>query len=139
MLMTYGNIYVAQVAMGADMNQLVTALREAEEYDGPSVVIAYAPCLSHGIKRGMGCAQEEMKRAVAAGYWLLYRYDPRKEKPLTVDSKAPTMDYEEFLEGEVRYSALKRTFPENARKYFKRGSEEAKAKYAKYKRMEENQ
>ena len=139
MLMTYGNIYVAQVAMGADMNQLVTALREAEGYDGPSVVIAYAPCLSHGIKRGMGCAQEEMKRAVAAGYWLLYRYDPRKEKPLTVDSKAPTMDYEEFLEGEVRYSALKRTFPENARKYFKRGSEEAKAKYAKYKRMEENQ
>ena len=139
MLMTYGNIYVAQVAMGADMNQLIKAMREAEEYEGPSVVIAYTPCLAHGIKGGMGSAQEEMKRAVAAGYWTLYRYDPRKEKPLTVDSKAPTMDYEEFLDGEVRYSALKRTFPENAKKYFKEGSEEAAARYARYKHIEENQ
>ena len=139
MLMTYGNIYVAQVAMGADMNQLIKAMREAEEYEGPSVIIAYTPCLAHGIKGGMGSAQEEMKRAVASGYWTLYRYDPRKEKPLTIDSKAPTMEYEEFLDGEVRYAALKRTFPENAKKYFKEGSEEAKAKYAKYKHMEDNQ
>ncbi|MDO4988206.1 MAG: pyruvate:ferredoxin (flavodoxin) oxidoreductase [Synergistes sp.] len=139
MLMTYGNIYVAQVAMGADMNQLVKALREAEEYDGPSVVIAYAPCLSHGIRRGMGCVQEEMKRAVQSGYWMLYRYDPRKEKPLTIDSKAPEMPYTEFLDGEVRFSALKRTFPENAAKYFAEGADEAAARYAKYKHIEENQ
>ena len=139
MLMTYGNIYVAQVAMGADMNQLVKALREAEEYDGPSVIIAYAPCMSHGIKRGMGSAQEEMKRAVESGYWILYRYDPRKEKPLTIDSKAPSMGYEEFLDGEVRYAALKRTFPDNAKKYFSKGASDAAARYAKYKHMEENQ
>ena len=139
MLMTYGNIYVAQVAMGADMNQLVKALREAEEYEGPSVVIAYTPCLSHGLKCGMGGAQAEMKRAVDAGYWILYRYDPRKEKPLTIDSKAPTMAYEDFLDGEVRYSALKRTFPENAAKYFAEGTREAAERYRKYKHMEESQ
>ena len=139
MLMTYGNVYVAQVAMGADMNQLVKALREAEEYNGPSVIIAYTPCISHGIKCGMCGAQEEMKRAVASGYWTLYRYDPRKEKPLTIDSKAPDMDFEEFLDGEVRYSALKRTFPENAEKYFKAAREGAAARYAKYKQREKNQ
>ena len=139
MLMTYGNIYVAQVAMGADPNQLVKALKEAEEYDGPSVIIAYTPCLSHGLKCGMGCAQQEMKRAVESGYWSLYRYDPRKEKPLTIDSKAPTMAYEDFLDGEVRYASLKRTFPENAKKYFKEGAEGAEAKYKRYKHMEENQ
>lgn len=139
MLMTYGNIYVAQVAMGADYNQLIKALREAEEYEGPSVIIAYTPCLSHGLKCGMGGAQEEMRRAVASGYWTLYRYDPRKEKPLTIDSKAPTMAYEDFLDGEVRYSALKRTFPENAKKYFKIGSEEAAERYRRYKHLEESQ
>ena len=139
MLMTYGNIYVAQVAMGADQNQLIKAMKEAEEYEGPSVIIAYTPCLSHGLKCGMGGAQEEMKRAVASGYWTLYRYDPRKEKPLTVDSKAPTIPYEEFLDGEVRYAALKRTFPENAEKYFKEGAESAEARYKKYKHREENQ
>ncbi len=139
MLMTYGHIYVAQVAMGADMNQLIKAIKEAESYDGPSVIIAYTPCIAHGIKCGMGGAQQEMKRAVDSGYWNLYRYNPNNEKPLTIDSKEPTMEYETFLDGEVRYSSLKRTFPENADKYFKEGSSAAKEKYLKYKHMEENQ
>ena len=139
MLMTYGHIYVAQVAMGADMNQLIKAIKEAESYDGPSVIIAYTPCIAHGIKCGMGGAQQEMKRAVDSGYWNLYRYNPNNEKPLTIDSKEPTMEYETFLDGEVRYSSLKRTFPENAEKYFKEGSSAAKEKYLKYKHMEENQ
>ncbi len=137
-MMTYGNVYVAQVAMGADPNQLIKALKEAEEYPGPSVVIAYTPCASHGIRLGMANVQQEMKRAVDSGYWLLYRYDPRREHPLTLDSKAPTMDYEEFLDGETRYAALRRTFPENAGRLFAQGRADAAARYARYKRMEEN-
>jgi len=132
-LMTYGNVYVAQVAMGADPNQLVKAVKEAEEYDGPSVIIAYAPCAAHGICIGMERVQEEMKRAVDSGYWLLYRYDPRLEKPLHLDSKEPVMPYEEFLDGEVRYKSLRRTFPENAEKFFAQGSAEAMRRYKKYK------
>ena len=89
--MSYGYVYVAQVAMGADPAQLVKAVKEAEEYDGPSVIIAYTPCSSHGICIGMHRVQEEMKRAVESGYWLLYRYDPRQEHPFHLDSKAPTM------------------------------------------------
>ena len=137
--MTYGNVYVAQVAMGADPNQLIKAIREAEEFDGPSVIVAYTPCLSHGLKCGMGCAQDEMKRAVEAGYWMLYRYNPAKEKPFTLDSKAPVTSYAEFLAGETRYAALKRTFPDNAEKFFARGAEEAEKKYLYYKKMEDNQ
>ena len=114
-MMSYGNVYVAQVAMGADPNQLIRALKEAESYNGPSVIVAYTPCTAHGIRNGMHRVQEEMKRAVESGYWLLYRYDPRKEHPLHLDSKAPSMEYEEFLDGETRYSALKRTFPDNAK------------------------
>ena len=136
-MMTYGNVYVAQVAMGADPNQLIRALKEAEEYPGPSVIVAYTPCTSHGIRSGMSKVQEEMKRAVDSGYWLLYRYDPRKEKPFHLDCKAPAMDYEEFLDGETRYSALRRTFPANAESLFAIGAEDAKAKYEKYKHMEE--
>ena len=132
-LMTYGNVYVAQVAMGADPNQLVKALREAEEYDGPSVVIAYTPCASHGICRGMQNVQDEMKRAVQSGYWLLYRYDPRKEHPMQLDSKEPTMPYTEFLDGEVRYTSLRRTFPENAETLFAKGTEDAEKRFQKYK------
>ena len=139
MLMTYGSIYVAQVAMGADQNQLIKAMHEAEEFDGPSVIIAYAPCVAHGIRGGLGSAQEEMKRAVASGYWMLYRFDPRREKPLVIDSKAPSMPYGDFLDGEVRYSALKRTFPENAKEYFGEAAEEAAKRYERYKHMEENQ
>ena len=136
-LMSYGNIYVASVAMGADMNQLVTALREAEEYDGPSVILAYAPCLSHGIKRGMAYVQQEMADAVASGYWTLYRYDPRKEHPLTIDSKEPSKPLEDFLLGETRYESLTRTFPEAAKGYFAKASEDAKKHYEKYKAQSE--
>ncbi|MBQ8798712.1 MAG: pyruvate:ferredoxin (flavodoxin) oxidoreductase [Lachnospiraceae bacterium] len=134
---TYGNVYVAQVAMGADPNQLIKAVKEAEEHKGPSVIIAYTPCAAHGIKAGMANVQQEMKRAVDAGYWILYRYNPNAEKPLTVDSKEPSLDYEEFLEGETRYAALKRTFPEHAETLFKAAKEDSGIRYQKYKTMEE--
>ena len=137
--MTYGNVYVAQVAMGADPNQLMKAIKEAEAFNGPSVIIAYTPCLSHGLRCGMGCAQDEMKRAVEAGYWILYRYNPANEKPFTLDSKAPSASYADFLAGETRYAALKRTFPENAENYFTRGAEVAEKKYQYYKKMADNQ
>ena len=136
MLMTYGNVYVAQVAMGADNNQLVKALREAEAFPGPSVVIAYAPCQSHGLKCGMAKVQDEMKRAVEAGYWHLYRYNPNAEKKFTLDSKAPSMPYEEFLDGEVRYASLRRTFPENADELFAEGAKLAQERYEKLKNIE---
>ena len=136
-MMTYGNVYVAQVAMGADPAQLVKAIKEAEEYEGPSVIVAYTPCSAHGICLGMGRVQEEMKRAVESGYWLLYRYDPRKEHPFQLDSKAPTMPYEEFLDGEIRYASLRRTFPENAKELFARGSEQAAKRFDKYNKMNE--
>ncbi|MBP5749177.1 MAG: pyruvate:ferredoxin (flavodoxin) oxidoreductase, partial [Firmicutes bacterium] len=138
-MMSYGNVYVAQVAMGADPNQLIKAIKEAEAFDGPSVIVAYTPCTAHGIRRGMSKVQEEMKRAVDSGYWLLYRYDPRLSQPLHLDSKEPKMDYEDFLDGENRYSALKLTFPENAKELFAIGSKEAAGRYAQYKRMEETQ
>ena len=138
MLMTYGNVYVAQVAMGADPNQLVKAIKEAQSYKGPSVIIAYTPCLSHGIKIGMDKVQQEMKRAVDCGYWILYRYNPETEgKHLTVDSKEPCADIYEFFDGEVRYASLKRTFPENAKTLFEQSKADALARYNKYKKMEE--
>ena len=136
-MMSYGNVYVAQVAMGADPNQLIKAVKEAEEYEGPSVIVAYTPCVSHGIRNGMHKVQEEMKRAVDSGYWLLYRYDPRRQHPFMLDSKAPSMGYEEFLDGETRYSALKRTFPENAEKLFAIGTADAAFRYEYYKHLEE--
>jgi len=138
MLMTYGNVYVAQVAMGADANQLVKAVKEAQNYKGPSVIIAYTPCLSHGIKLGMDKVQQEMKRAVDCGYWILYRYNPdAKDKHLTVDSKEPACDLMEFFDGEVRYASLKRTFPENAKTLFEQSRVDAIERYNKYKKMEE--
>ncbi len=133
---TYGNVYVAQVAMGADPNQLLRAVKEAEAHKGPSVIVAYTPCQAHGIKAGMANVQSEMKRAVDAGYWLLYRYDPEQAQPMTVDSKAPSMDYEDFLDGETRYAALKRTFPENAKTLFSAASREAGERYLSYKQQE---
>ena len=135
--MSYGNVYVAQVAMGADNAQLVKAIKEAEAYNGPSIIIAYCPCSAHGIKKGMANAQDEMKRAVDSGYWFLYRYNPENEKPFTLDSKEPTMDYEEFLKGETRYAALELTFPENAKELFAIGKKAAKAKYEKLRKMAE--
>ena len=139
MLMTYENAYIAQVSMGADYNQLLKAMKEAAEYNGPSVIIAYAPCTAHGLKLGMDKVQTEMKRAVDSGYWILYRYNPEKEKPLVIDSKEPTLDFGEFLNGEVRYASLKRTFPENAAELFRKGREDAVKRYNKYKSMEANQ
>ncbi len=139
MMMTYGNVYVAQVAMGADPAQLLRALREAESYPGPSVIVAYTPCSAHGIRLGMGKTQEEMKRAVESGYWNLYRYDPRKSEPLTVDSKAPSMDFMDFLAGETRYASLRRSFPDAADELFAVGKADAAKRYEKYKKMEENQ
>ena len=135
--MTYGNVYVASVAMGANPAQLLKVLKEAEEYDGPSIIIAYTPCQTHGIKSGMGTTQEEMKRAVESGYWTLYHYDPRLETPLVMDCKEPSLDYEEFLCGETRYASLKKTFPENAEKLFAEGAKQAKERYEKYKAMGE--
>ena len=129
MMMTYGNVYVAQVAMGADNAQLIRAIHEAEQFKGPSIIIAYAPCIEHGIRRGMQNVQEEMKRAVDAGYWFLYRYNPNAEPRFHLDSKAPTLPYEDFLDGEVRYAALRRTFPENAKKLFAEGTRLAKERY----------
>jgi len=134
-MMSYGNVYVAQVAMGADQAQLLKAIREAESYDGPSVIVAYTPCMSHGICIGAARVQEEMKRAVDSGYWTLYRYDPRLEKPFQLDSKEPTLPYGEFLDGEVRYSSLKRTFPSNAQELFDKATSDAEERYKKFKML----
>ena len=136
-MMSYGNVYVAQVAMGANQTQLVKAITEAESYDGPSVIIAYAPCTTHGIRSGMGSVQAEMKKAVESGYWYLYRYDPRKEVPMQLDSKEPNIELQEFLDGENRYSVLKKTFPENAKELFAIAKTDSRNKYEKYKKMTE--
>ena len=138
-LMSYGNVYVAQVAMGANYNQLVKALKEAEEYEGPSVIIAYAPCTSHGLKCGMHDVQGEMKRAVESGYWSLYHYDPRKENPMTLDSKEPTMDYLDFVAGENRFASLTKSFPEEAERLFEQGKEDALRRFDHYRRMAQEQ
>ncbi len=127
--MSYGYIYVAQVAMGANYQQTIKALIEAESYNGPSLIIAYAPCINHGIRIGMGKSMTEAKNAVEAGYWNLLRYDPRLESPLSVDSKAPTASYGDFINGEVRYSSLKLAFPDRAEVLFKKAEETAKERY----------
>ncbi|MFC1867907.1 pyruvate:ferredoxin (flavodoxin) oxidoreductase [Thermodesulfobacteriota bacterium] len=137
MAMTYGYSYVASVAMGANKNQFMKALVEAESYPGTSLIIAYAPCINHGIN--MSLSQEEAKKAVDAGYWPLYRYNPGLMKegknPFILDSKEPKGDFKEFLMGEVRYSSLTRTFPDNAEKLFKIAEEDMKERYETYKRM----
>ena len=136
MMMSYGNCYVASVAMGADPGQLLKAITEAEAYPGPSLIIAYAPCINHGIKAGMDKVQAEMKRAVDAGYWPLYRYNPAKETgKFTLDSKEPTMSYQDFLAGEVRYASLHRTFPLNAEKLFAQAEQDAKERYESYRKL----
>ena len=127
--MSYGYVYVAQIAMGADYNQTVKALTEAESYHGPSIIIAYAPCITHGIKAGMSKAQTEEKNAVQAGYWHLFRFDPRKEVPFQLDSKAPTGDYKSFLKGESRYTSLTLKNPERAEMLFDKAEGYAKEKY----------
>ncbi len=136
---TYGYVYVAQVAMGADQNQLLKVLTEAESYPGPSLVIAYAPCINHGLKVGMNNTQLEEKRAVEAGYWHLYRYNPELKKegknPFILDSKEPTASFREFLLGEVRYSSLKTTFPDIAEELFAQAEEEAGERLEAYKKL----
>ena len=132
--MSYGYVYVAQIAQGADYNQCIKAFVEAESYPGPSLIIAYAPCINHGIKGGMKGAQTEEKRAVQAGYWNMFRFDPRLaeegKNPFQLDCKEPTADYQEFLESEVRYNRLLRSNPDRARALFEKAEKDAKAKYA---------
>ena len=139
--MSYGYVYVAQVAMGADYNQTIKAFVEAESYNGPSLIIAYAPCITHGIKAGMSKAQTEEKNAVAAGYWHNFRFDPRRadagENPFQLDSKEPTGSYQDFLKGEVRYTSLALKNPERAEKLFEQAEANAKAKYEHLKKLEE--
>ena len=124
--MSYGYVYVAQIAMGADFNQTVKAIAEAEAYPGPSLIIAYAPCINHGIKKGMSKAQTEEELAVKCGYWHNFRFNPAAENKFTLDSKAPTEDYQAFLDGEVRYNSLKRSNPEKAARLFAKNESEAK-------------
>jgi pyruvate-ferredoxin/flavodoxin oxidoreductase len=137
MAMTYGYVYVTSVAMGANKNQLMKALVEAESYPGPSLIIAYAPCINHGIN--MGRSQEEEKKAVETGYWPLYRYNPKLKdegkNPFVLDSKDPKGDFREFLMGEVRYSSLTRTFPDNAKLLFEQAEKIMRERYEAYKRM----
>ena len=139
MAMSYGNVYVAQVAMGADYNQFVKAVVEAEAYDGPSLIIAYAPCINHGIKEGMGRSVANEEQAVKAGYWHLYRHNPvlRKEgkNPFSLDSKEPTESFRDFLMGQVRYSAIAKQFPEEAEELFTMAEESAKDRLDSYKRL----
>ncbi len=143
MVMSYGSIYVAQVSMGADPAQLLKVLKEAESYRGPSLIIAYAPCISHGIVKGMSYAPMEMKEAVTSGYWSLYHYDPRRKSegknPFVLDSKEPTLPLDDFLMGEVRFSSLHRTFPEQAKILLDAERQSVSAKHRQYRRLAENQ
>ncbi|MBE5883601.1 MAG: pyruvate:ferredoxin (flavodoxin) oxidoreductase [Lachnospiraceae bacterium] len=133
MAMTYGNVYVAQIAMGADYAQTVKALTEAAAYPGPSLVIAYCTCISHGIRAGMGTTPHEERKAVETGYFHLFRFNPalkdQNKNPFILDSKEPKLDYEEFLSGEIRYDTLSRIRPEEARQLFEKASAQAKARY----------
>jgi pyruvate-ferredoxin/flavodoxin oxidoreductase len=137
MAMTYGYVYVASVAMGANMNQCLKAFLEAEAYDGPSLIIAYSPCINHGID--MAKVQEEEKLAVQSGYWILYRYNPllarEGKNPLILDSKEPSYDFQQFLRNEIRYRSLEQQFPEVAQELFKQAAKEAKERYEMYKQM----
>ena len=138
--MTYGYVYVAQVAMGANMNQTLKAIAEAEAYHGPSLIIGYAPCEMHSIKGGMTNCQGEMKKAVECGYWNLFRFNPalkaEGKNPFTLDSKAPAGGYQEFLMNEARYSSLTRSFPDRAKELFALNEETAKARYEKLLRLQ---
>ena len=134
--MSYGYVYVAQIAMGADFNQTVKAIAEAEAYPGPSLIIAYAPCINHGIKKGMSKAQTEEALAVECGYWNNFRFNPAAEgAKFSLDSKEPSGDYQAFLDGEVRYNALKRANPEKAERLFAKNEAEAKERYAYLKKL----
>jgi len=140
MALSYGYVYVAQVGMGANQSQFLKVLREAEAYPGPSLIIAYSPCIAHGLYAGMGKTQEQTKNAVEAGYWSLYRYDPRLEaegkNPFQLDSKEPDWSkFQDFLASEVRYKSLKTAFPKEADELFKAAEENAKWRHETYKRF----
>ena len=142
MAASYGYVYVAQVSL-ADMNHLLKAVKEAESFDGPSIIIAYAPCINHGIKSGMGSSVQQCKNAVESGYWHHYRYNPNSSaagaNPFTLDSKPPTKDFEEFIKSETRYTALEVTFPEIAKELFAKSALDAKGRYEKYAKMAEQE
>jgi pyruvate-ferredoxin/flavodoxin oxidoreductase len=139
MAMSYGYVYVAQIAMGSDKNQALKAIAEAEAYPGPSLIIAYSPCISHGLKQGMGCSKLETKNAVECGYWGMYRYNPelkeQNKNPFILDSKEPTANFKDFLMGEVRYSSLKKQYPELADALFAKTEKDAKDRLATYKKL----
>ncbi|MFQ5772503.1 MAG: thiamine pyrophosphate-dependent enzyme, partial [bacterium] len=139
MMMTYGYVYVASVAMGANKQQLMKAFHEAESYDGPSLILAYSPCINQGIMVGMGKSQEEEKLAVQSGYWPLYRYNPalksEGQNPFTLDSKKPDGTLQKFLEGEIRFASLKRTFPQEAQRLHTQLEEQFNARYEELARM----
>ena len=144
MATTYGYVYVAQIAMGADQAQTLRAIREAEAYPGPSLIIAYSPCINHGLKAGMGKSQTEEKQAVACGYWQLWRYNPQLEaegkNPFILDSKAPNFDeFQNFLKGEVRYASVMKQYPAEAAELFKAAEENARWRYRSYQRMASNE
>ncbi|MDO5441612.1 MAG: pyruvate:ferredoxin (flavodoxin) oxidoreductase, partial [Bacillota bacterium] len=136
---TYGYVYVAQCAMGADKNQFLKAVKEAEAYDGPSLIICYAPCINHGIKQGMSETQTNEKKAVACGYWHLFRFNPllkeAGQNPFTLDSKEPTASFREFIMDQVRYSSLVKEFPAEAEGLFVQAEANAKDRLEGYKRM----
>ena len=139
---TYGYVYVAQVAMGASQAQFLKAIKEAEAYEGPSLIIAYSPCINHGIKAGMGRSQEQERLAVESGYWHLWRYNPeleqKGENPFILDSKEPDWSkFQNFIMSEVRYNSLIATFPEEAKVLFKATEENAKWRYNNYKKLAE--
>jgi pyruvate-ferredoxin/flavodoxin oxidoreductase len=142
MAMSYGYVYVAQIAMGASQSQTIKTLAEAEAYKGPSLVIAYSPCINHGIKGGMSVSQLQEKKAVEAGYWHLYRFNPdlklQGKNPFTLDSKDPTASFQDFLMSEVRYNSLVRTFPDRAERLFKNAENSAKDRLNSYKRLAVN-
>ncbi|WP_102400134.1 pyruvate:ferredoxin (flavodoxin) oxidoreductase [Haloimpatiens massiliensis] len=141
MAMSYGYVYVAQIAMGANLNHTIKTILEAEAYKGPSLIIAYAPCINHGIKSGMGTSIAEEKKAVESGYWHLYKYNPNTKaegkNPFTLDSKEPNKSFKEFIGGEVRYTSLKTTFPDIADAMYDVAEQDAKERYANYKRLSE--
>ena len=139
MVTTYGHVYVAQIAMGADKNQTLKAIAEAEAYPGPSLIIAYSPCINHGIRNGMGQSHAEAKKAVESGYWALYRYNPllkeKGENPFILDSKEPTTNFQDFLKSEVRYSSLMQQYPEFAQELFDEAEKDAKERLDGYRRL----
>ncbi|MBQ1906701.1 MAG: pyruvate:ferredoxin (flavodoxin) oxidoreductase, partial [Firmicutes bacterium] len=136
---SYGYVYVAQCAMGADKNQFMKAIQEAESYPGPSLIICYAPCINHGLRTGMGKSQQNEKDAVDCGYWHLYRFNPQLKaegkNPFSLDSKEPTASFRNFIMGQVRYTSLLKAFPDKAEALFEKTEQDAKDRYEGYKKM----